>query len=102
MWAGQHVAYAVVCAGVEVARGARRASVAAGLHVPEQRLAECDEGLRIAHVPTKVLRPGDRHAAERRDRQSGATAGAATRLRSEQRLQQDDAEEAEGERQRRV
>ena len=65
--ARQLVADAMVGAGVEVTRGARGATVAAHLHVPEERLAEGDERSLVRDVAVEPgrLRHGD--ATERGD-----------------------------------
>ena len=51
---GELVLEAVVGAGVEVAGGAGGFAVAAGLHVPEEGLAEDDEGAGVADVAVET------------------------------------------------
>ena len=65
------VARAVVGAGVEVARRARRAPVGAGLHVPEQRLAELDRARLALDVRRLVRRRRHGRAVERREQRRG-------------------------------
>lgn len=48
--AGELILQTVISTGVKMAGGAGGASVAAGLHIPEQRLAERDQRLLVSHV----------------------------------------------------
>jgi len=73
------VADAVVGAGVEVARGARGATVAAHLHIPEQRFAKGDERTLVGNVSVEPGRLRHRDAAQRRDGAAGALRGQGSR-----------------------
>src|SRR4029079_10923940 len=50
----QLITRAAVLAGLEVTGGARGFAVAAGLHLPEERLAEADRGVEVGDVVDQV------------------------------------------------
>src|SRR5262249_43689634 len=67
---GERVAAPVLDAGLEVTRGAGDDAVAAGLHVPEEGLAEAHGSRPIVHVTAEIrrLRDGAGLGGQRRRR----------------------------------